>query len=77
MTNLHAGMLWYWGGQKEMAKEGDILAAIIHYKQKYPSSVPNAVYLHPSQIGEIYSVGGLPVRPDKNIIKGNLLVAVA
>ena len=77
MSNLDAGMLWFWGGKgKTIPTEGDIQAAIDHYRKKYPNSIPSVVYLHPSQMGELYNVGGLPIRPKPTVIKGNLFLAV-
>ena len=77
MSNLDSGMMWFWGSKgKTLPTETDVQAAIDYYRKKYPNSIPNAVYLHPSQMGELYNVGGLPVRPKHTVIKGNLFLAV-
>ncbi len=70
------GMLWLLGTDEDVA-EVDIRAGIDYHRQKYPDTPPSAVYLNPDQMGEHRSVSGLPVRPDKTILVGNLFVAIA
>ena len=67
-------MYWYTGKD---VKQSDIVAAIDYHRRKYPSDTACVVYVHPSQIGTLHSEMGIPVRPDKRVIKGNIFVAVA
>lgn len=73
MTNLKVGMYWFYSGNLTEAK---IREAIGFYRTKYPSGIVNAIYVKPSDIGEIYNVDGLPVRPDKTVVENNLFIAI-
>ncbi len=70
---LKGGMWWFYKGA---LTESIIREAIVFHRKKYPSAVVHAIYANPSDIGEIYNVDGLPVRPDKVVVGSNLFIAV-
>jgi hypothetical protein len=70
---LKAGCYWYYQGP---LTEAEIRKAIGFYRSKYPSNIVSAIYVRPADIGDIYNVDGLPVRPDKTVVESNLFIAV-
>lgn len=70
---LKIGLWWFYSGK---LTEGTIREAIGFYRKKYPSNIVNAIYACPSDIGDIYNVDGLPVRPDRTVVESNLFIAV-
>ncbi len=69
---LKFGMLWSYNKKDDLQSE--INRAVVYYRAKYHNG-PSAVYLNPAEVGELYNVGGIPVRPDRTVLKGNIFVA--
>ncbi len=71
---LKLGMLWDYNKKDNLQSE--IIRATAYYRAKYING-PGAIYLNPAEIGELSNVGGIPVRPDRTVLKGNIFVAAA
>jgi hypothetical protein len=74
MKELLHGMYWFYKG---LPTETTVREAVSFYRAKYPSSIVTAIYANPSEVGELYNVDGLPVRPERTVIKGNLYISVS
>ncbi len=67
------GLYWYYSGK---LTEGEIRKAIGFMRTQHPSSIVNAIYIRPAEIGDFYNVDGIPVRPDRTVVQSNLFIAV-